>query len=99
VKAADAVKRGADVDDLARKLGVRPRTLQWWCWKLRAEDVESSKDSSKKSEARLVPVVVDALSVVSNGAIEIAIRDVHLRIVPGTDVRYVALLIDAVRTC
>jgi transposase-like protein len=93
-KAVGEVERGADVERVARRIGVRPRTLTWWRWKLGAERV-----APKKKETRLVPVVVEALPIESGSAIEIAIRDVRLRVVAGTDVRYVASLIDAVRAC
>jgi transposase-like protein len=95
-RAVGEVERGADVERVARRLGVRPKTLTWWSWKLGAERVTAKK----KKETRLVPVVIEALPVASSDAtIEIAIRDVRMRIVSGTDVRYVAALIDAVRAC
>src|ERR1044071_5092868 len=92
--AVGEVERGVDVERVARRLGVRPRTLTWWRWKLGAERVAPRK---KGKETRLVPVVVEALPIAGgDGTIEIAIRDVRMRVVSGTDVRYVAALIDAV---
>jgi transposase-like protein len=102
-KAVNEVERGGNLERVARRLGVRPKTLDWWRWRLGAERVAPKKNETrvapKRKETRLVPIVVESLPIASDATIEIAIRDVCMRVVSGTDVRYVAALIDAVRAC
>ena len=76
----------------AARRGLKVSTLQWWTWRLAAE-------------VRLVPVDVRRADVVAVAApesasrdiVELVIGDAHLRFVAGTDARYVAQLVAALR--
>jgi hypothetical protein len=72
---------------------IEPSTFGWWRWRLR--------DAVKAPAAQaieLVPVaVVDAESAAA--PIVIALADVEVRVTTGTDVRYVAALVEALRRC
>jgi len=68
---------------------VKPRTLQWWSWKLRRQSTE---------RAEFLPVVVaERARVVSTTALELEANGVRIRVEPGTDVEYVAALVAAIR--
>ena len=90
-RACREVRRGARVGDVAQRLGVRPRTLQWWHWKLRGE---------RSVEPRgFLPVVVDdGGAPVSPAALELETNGVRIRVDLGTDVTYVAALVTAIRS-
>ncbi len=81
---------------VAKHHGVRVQTLTWWRWKLKRERAIMVR------RPKLLPVVVATEPVVSTRApqlLELAIRDVRVRLEAGTDVRYVAALVGAVREC
>jgi transposase-like protein len=88
-RACREVRRGARIGDVARRLGVRPRTLQWWSWKLRGN--ESVK------AAEFLPIVVAEHTAAVATPIELETNGVRLRVEGGTDVRYVAALVAAIR--
>jgi transposase-like protein len=89
-RACREVWRGANVEDVAHRLGVRPRTLQWWSWKLQRERAVEP--------AEFLPVVVNEhASAVSTGAVEVETNGVRIRVAQGTDVGYVAALVTALR--
>jgi hypothetical protein len=69
---------------------VQAKTLTWWRWKLRGTRVAAVN-------ARFLPVVVGQTEARVEYVIELRIRDVTMRIVGGSDVRYVAALVDALR--
>lgn len=71
---------------------MKPRTLQWWSWKLRQDPART---------AEFLPVVATERPVlVSTAALELEANGVRLRVELGTDVRYVAELVAAIRgTC
>ena len=86
------------VVEVARRHGVSDRTLAWWCWKLRGE----RRHRAIEAEApRLLPVVLRDRGLVGGAAPEIVVewRDVRVRVAPGTDVGYVAALLEALRAC
>ena len=89
VRACREVRRGTRLGDVARRLGVKLRTLQWWTWKVRRESDEP---------ASFLPVVVEerpaAVSIVAH---ELETNGVRLRVECGTDVQYVAALVAALR--
>lgn len=93
-QAAARVADGETTAVVARKLGVRPRTLTWWCWRLKREGSESRK-------AAFLPVVVRPVprtSVVSAPeALELVVDGVVLRVPVGADPSYVADLLAALR--
>jgi hypothetical protein len=89
-RACGELRRGGKLSDIARRLAVRPRTLQWWSWKLRRE--------SNAKEAEFLPVVVDGRGgSISTASLEVEMNGVRLRVEPGTDVQYVAALLAAIR--
>jgi transposase-like protein len=88
-RACREVRRGAKVRDVARRLGVSPRTLQWWSWKLRQEPART---------AEFLPIVAsERPTLVSTAALELETNGVRIRVEIGADVRYVAELIVAIR--
>jgi hypothetical protein len=93
--AAEVDKRGA-VWPVAKRHGVRVRTLAWWRWKLKHDRAFVVR------RPRLLPVVVagePAMGTRASQVLELAIRDVRMRIESGTDVHDVAALVGAVRQC
>jgi transposase-like protein len=82
------VERGERIADVARRHRVQPRTLTWWRWKLRADGA---------IDARFLPVVVSRAEPRTAPEIELSIRDVIMRIGSGSDVAYVAALVNALR--
>jgi transposase-like protein len=91
-RACREVHQGAKVSDIARRLGVSPRTLQWWSWKLRQEPAGTTA---------FLPVVATEHPVVtSTMPLELEANGVRIRVEIGADVRYVAALVAALRgTC
>lgn len=68
---------------------MKPRTLQWWSWKLgREQTVE---------RAQFLPVVVGEPATPIATAVELETSGVRIRVELGTDVRYVAALVAAIR--
>lgn len=88
-RACREVRRGAKIADVARRLGVKPRTLQWWSWKLR--------DGLSTERAEFVPVVVAEPAAMARAALELETLGVRIRVEHGADIRYVAALIAAIR--
>ncbi len=89
-RACREVRRGARVEDVARRLGVRPRTLQWWGWKLQRE--------RSTEPAEFLPVVVtEDTAQISTAALELETNGVRIRVELGTDVGYVTALVTAIR--
>jgi hypothetical protein len=86
------VRRGSKIGDVARRLGVKPRTLQWWSWKL--------GEVAATEHAEFLPVVVAGHSSTAvTAAIELEANGVRIRVEAGVDVRYVAELVAAIRAC
>ena len=93
----------AEVDKLGRvwpvaeRHGVSPQTLTWWRWKLRRE--RAGVVAGRRP--RLLPMVVagEQVSGMRSAQLELAVGDVRVRIEVGTDVRYVAALVGAIREC
>lgn len=77
--------------DVARRHRVQSSTLAWWRWKLSSEPA---------SAPTFLPIVVrDATESTTSvsGAVELRLRDLCIRIAQGTDVAYIAALVDALR--
>ena len=75
---------------MALRLGVRPRTSQWWSWKLRG--------GRPAERAEFLPVVAaERTALVSTAPVELETNGVRIRVEPGTDVGYVAALVTAIR--
>lgn len=98
-QASREVDRGFRVVEVARRLGVRPKTLSWWRWNLGRQ-----KPAGRRATAApFLPVVVaerPSLGVAVPVPIEIETCGVRLRVEIGGDVGYVAALVAAIRsTC
>lgn len=65
-RAVREVERGSSLGDVARRLGVQPRTLTWWRWRL-GRDGKAGK-LARRTE--FIPVVM-APSAASRGLVEI----------------------------
>ena len=73
------VSNGAKVGDVARRLGVRPRTLTWWCWRLR----RTGGKPRRATQARFLPVVtaprdVSTLTALSPEGVELEVASVRM---------------------
>ncbi len=92
---AEAEKQG--VGAVAKRHGVRARTLTWWRWKLKREGVSVVRRAPKllRVVTKTGPVGGDR----KTGVVELAVGAVRVRIEPGTDVQYVAALVQAFRRC
>jgi transposase-like protein len=84
------VERGERIADVARRHRVQAKTLTWWRWKLRGTRVAAVN-------ARFLPVVVGQAEARVESVIELRVRDVTVRLLGGSDVAYVAALVDALR--
>ena len=86
------VDSGERVVDVARRYAVQPRTLSWWRWKLRTT-------GAKRRGPMLLPVVVRRPAAGPDVMpVELLVRDVLIRVASGSDVSYVAALVDALRS-
>jgi len=95
-RARDEVERGARVAEVARHLGVRAGTLSWWLWRLRRE----APKPRRRKRADFLPVVIAEPVRSAPAVVELEASGVRLRVEAGTDVRYVADLVAAIRaTC
>ena len=79
------------------KHGVAPKTFSWWRWRLRSEGMQSALPA--RGSMRLVAVDVKPSPVTPRGpgAVRIALADFDVQVEVGTDVAYVAALVDALR--
>ncbi len=75
---------------------ISPRTFGWWRWRLRDE----RREPVAPERIRLVAVDVKSAAPPAEGvgAVRIALADFELRVEVGTDVAYVAALVEALRT-
>ena len=88
---------GLTARQFARRHGVSDRTLTWWSSMLRRGT------RAKRESTSLVPLEVKVARPVSmhlgSGApIEIAVGDKFVRVEVGTDVEYVAVLVERLRS-
>jgi transposase-like protein len=87
------IESGERVAEVARRNRVQAKTLSWWRWKLGG----SRTRARRAINTRLLPVVVSEAQTRVDTIIELRVRDVVVRIAGGSDVRYVAALVDALR--
>ena len=72
-----------------------PRTFAWWRWRL----LHERREVGGTEEVRLVAVDVPQRSLLGvAGAVRIVIGELDVRVDVGTDVTYVAALVDALRS-
>ena len=77
---------------------LRLGTFEWWCWRLRRE----RREGSAREEVRLVAVAVKASSAPlavdeRTTPIRVYVGDLEMGVEVGTEVSYIAALIDALR--
>ncbi len=88
---------GESVESFCRRRGFRRSTLYWWRWKLGG----SRRSSASETAVRLLPVKVSASSRLEpSGAhgVVIHVAGLAVQVETGTDVAYVAALIEALRS-
>jgi Transposase len=88
---------GESVESFCRRRGLRRSTLYWWRWKLGG----SKRRPGRETAIRLLPVAVSpGISIEPPAApgIVIHVASLQVRVEPGTDVAYVASLIEAIRS-
>jgi transposase-like protein len=80
---------GGTIADVARRHGVRPRTLTWWRWQLRRGKVARSATKA----VQMVPVRVrEVVRPAVDDVVEVLVRGAGVRVRGGPDPRYVAEL-------
>ncbi len=87
---------GESAEAFCRSRGLRRSTLSWWKWTLaRASDNRSSTASA----IRLLPVAVssEGPGPTRSRGITIELADVRVHLEVGTDVAYVAALVESLR--
>lgn len=83
------VEGGGSVAEVARRHGVRARTLTWWRWQLRRGKVARSATKA----VQMVPVRVrEAARPAVDDVVEVLVRGAVVRVRVGQDPRYVAEL-------
>ena len=85
------VERGASVDEVARRHGVRSGTLAWWRWQLRRGTVARSATKA----VQMVPVRVRSASraaVAPDDVLEVVVPGALVRVKVGQDAEYIATL-------
>ena len=86
-------RSGLSVEQFCERRQLKPGTLRWWRWQLRAGEPAVST-----SDVRLVPVEVVSerrlvASVAAPGALTIDISGISVRVEIGTDAAYVAAVV------
>jgi hypothetical protein len=88
---------GEPVESFCRRRGIRRSTLYWWRWKLGA----SRRSSRSDTAVRLLPVRVspsrDPEPAAAHGIV-IHVANLQVHVEAGTDVAYVATLLEAIRS-
>lgn len=105
VKLVRRVDRGEPLAIVAKRAGVRPKTLTWWRWNLKVKAPTPTKRAARRrarpSAPALLPVVVaDAVEAGAHGRrLRLRIGDASLVFSVGTSPEYVAALARALRAC
>lgn len=94
----EEVEGGGAVAEVARRHGIRPKTLSWWLWKLRQS--KSKRRGPKRAEkaAALIPVVVGVPSTKRAHVVELSMGHLQLTFEAGTDPDYLTGLIRSLRS-
>ena len=99
-KRVDELSRGEDAESIARRHGVKARTLVWW----RSELVRRAREKPT-STPRLLPVVVDrsrrAIVEVRDDVLDVVVELDAARVVVRGALRpeHLAALVTAARSC
>jgi hypothetical protein len=79
---------------VAKRHGLKPRTLTWWRWRL-----SHAPAPSKAAAPRLLPVALIPTGTPQRDAlVEIVVDEIRIRCAVGTDVDFVARLVAGLRT-
>jgi len=89
---------GEPLQSFCAKRRIRPETLTWWRWRLRASS--KSTTSRRRTDVRLVPVdvILPTAAPARPSTIVIAVSDVEVRVETGTDPAYLGMLVAALRS-
>lgn len=80
---------GDSIADVARRHGIRPKTLAWWRWRLRRGKVARSATKA----VQMVPVRVrTAARPTVDDVVEVLVRGALVRVRVGQDPRYISEL-------
>lgn len=83
------VESGGSIAEVARRHGVRPRTLTWWRWQLRRGKVARSATKA----VQMVPVRVrEVVRPAADDVVEVLVCGAVVRVRVGQDPRYIAEL-------
>ena len=99
-KRVDELSRGEDAESIARRHGVKARTLVWW----RSELVRRAREKPV-SGPRLLPVVVDrsrrAIVDIRDDVLDVVVEFESARVVVRGAMRpeHLAALVTAARSC
>lgn len=97
-------RRTGDLERVAARHGVAAKRLSWWKWSLSRDPGDGRPEPiargelSRANAPRLLPVVIAATSS-ELSTIDVCVRDVTVRVRPGTPTAYVAELVEALRRC
>lgn len=79
-------RSGESVETFAEPLGIRPKTLQWWVWRLGAQ--KKSVERKRNAQVRMLPVSIRA-AVERAPMLEIVLSDATVRFPAETSPKYI----------
>jgi transposase-like protein len=85
------VERGAAIGTVAQRYGVKLSTLRWWRSTLRRGDHSVA--------LRLLPVVVTRAAIDEVIHIDVAVRNLVVRVPVGADIDFAAAFVRALEPC
>jgi transposase-like protein len=85
------VERGTAIGTVAQRYGVKLSTLRWWRSRLRRGD--------QSVALRLLPVVVTHAAIDEVIHIEVALRNLVVRVPVGADIDFAAAFVRALEPC
>ena len=74
------------------------RTFTWWRWHLLGNSAATTRPKEKKVRLLAVDVKPALMTPTAPGAVHIRMADLDVRVEIGTDLGYVAALVEALRT-
>ena len=85
------VERGTAIGTVAQRYGVKLSTLRWWRSRLRRGDHSVA--------LRLLPVVVTRAAIDEVIHIDVAVRNLVVRVPVGADIEFAAAFVRALEPC
>ena len=85
------VERGTAIGTVAQRYGVKLSTLRWWRARLRRGD--------QSVALRLLPVVVTHAATDEVSHIDVAVRNLVVRVPAGADIEFAAAFVRALEPC